>query len=168
MFGGAPPVARRGGHLVSIARGLRGEGADGPELAAAGKRIIACCVMPLDGTWDVQLCDTGISLLRDARGRAPGALRTQTGPGEVAGALLLLRAYGGSAAVEVDRLAVAGVDRRGDLGEHARRDGGVDGQRDSAWPPWRSRRDLHAGDVDAGVAEDPADGADDAGPVGVA
>src|SRR3954469_13044528 len=35
---GGPTVARRGGHLVSIARGLRGEGADGPELAAAGKK----------------------------------------------------------------------------------------------------------------------------------
>ena len=34
--------------------------------------------------------------------------------------------------------------------------------------PCVSRADLHAGDVDAGLAEDPADGADHAGPVGVA
>ena len=38
----------------------------------------------------------------------------------------------------------------------------------SAWPPCAVARDLHAGDVDAGLAEEPADGADDAGPVRVA
>ena len=57
------------------------------------------------------------------------------------------------------------VDRGLDLGERLGRDRGVDRQRDQRLAALGVAGDLHAGDVDAGVAEDAADGADHARPV---
>ena len=55
-----------------------------------------------------------------------------------------------------------GVDGGLDLGEGLGRDRRVDRERDQGLAALGVAGDLHAGDVDAGVAEDPADGADHA------
>ena len=52
-----------------------------------------------------------------------------------------------------------------DLGEHLGRDRRVDRERDQRLAALGVAGDLHAGDVDAGLAEDAADGADHAGAV---
>ena len=133
---------------------------------------MTCRVMP-SRLVDVQLCDTGISLYETADGRAGPTCAahgggTRKGPGEVAGALLLLRAVRRLSASRSTTLTSLAPMLGGDVGEHTGRDGGVDGEHDERLAALGVARDLHAGDVDAGVAEQAADGADDAGAVGVA
>src|SRR6478736_195636 len=66
---------------------------------------------------------------------------------------------------EVGGADALGVDRGLDLGQGLGGDDGVDGEGDQGVAALGVARDLHAGDVDPGVAEDAADGADHAGAV---
>ena len=63
---------------------------------------------------------------------------------------------------QVDGAQRGRVDRLLDLGERLGRDRRVDRQRDEGVAALAVAGDLHAGDVDLAVAEDPADGADHA------
>src|SRR5690242_4377395 len=66
---------------------------------------------------------------------------------------------------EIDGAARSSTDLLDDRLDHRSRQCGVDGQRDERVPALRVTGDLHARDVDAVLAEDLTDDADDAGPV---
>ena len=69
---------------------------------------------------------------------------------------------------EVHLTHTRSADGRDDLVEHHVRDRRVDGHGEQRVTTLPVAADLHAGDVDVGLAEDAPDGADDAGPVLVA
>ena len=72
-----------------------------------------------------------------------------------------------SVAGEVDHPRGLRADLLGDLGQDTARDGRVHGQGDDSGAAPLIPAHLHAGDVDAGVAEDATEDADDTRPVGV-
>src|SRR5918995_1189642 len=70
--------------------------------------------------------------------------------------------------LQIDGAAPLGADRGEDLVEGTRWDGLVDGHHDQGVPTLGVAADLHAGDVDPGIAEHSTDDSDDARPVLVA
>src|SRR6266516_1010806 len=121
-------------------------------------------------------CAVGPQLLREAAGTMPphggkgagGAARRQRSSGSCArsrGVRAVVRPVGPRGLVQVDEGAVVGTDRGDHPVEDAVGDAGVHGQRHQRFAALLAAADLHAGDVDARLAEDGPDPADHAGPV---
>ena len=127
----------------------RGGGARGG--AAAGRRGAGTGRQPRHPS---RRPSTRLSTHVGERGRA----RPAVSPGPAA-------ASGRISVSQVHRAGRRRADLLGDLREHRRRHRVVDGEHDQRLAALLRARDLHAGDVQPGLAEDPADRADDAGTV---